>query len=38
MLQHISFGVTDLALAAAFYDAAFVVDPDVYRVEAVINT
>ena len=32
MLHHLSFAVTDLARSAAF-----VIDPDGYRVEAVIN-
>jgi catechol 2,3-dioxygenase-like lactoylglutathione lyase family enzyme len=43
MLHHLSFGVRDLARAAAFYDATLSalgyvrVDPDGYRIEAVIN-
>lgn len=37
MLHHVSFGVRNLALSGAFYDAAFLIDPDGYHMEVVIN-
>lgn len=34
MINHVSIGVRSIATSKAFYDAAFVVDPDGYRIEA----
>jgi catechol 2,3-dioxygenase-like lactoylglutathione lyase family enzyme len=34
MLDHISLGVSDLAASGAFCDAAFVLDPDGHKIEA----
>ena len=37
MLDHVTIGVTDIERSQAFYDQAFILDPDGHNIEAVCH-